>query len=106
MAQERLFPVADEDVSEYRAELAGQISRIDQLWMDAEDPAKLRELVRALHSIAGAAGTFGFDRVGEIAAKVEALVGDCCERSVAPQPAERAMIDALIRELHNTAISG
>ncbi|HYC46904.1 MAG TPA: Hpt domain-containing protein [Burkholderiales bacterium] len=89
--------------AEYRADLAQQIQAAVALWAQATaagmSPGSLSELVRSLHKMAGAAGTFGFDRVSELAADAEARLVACCERETAPAPDQRAAVDALIGEL-------
>ena len=84
---------------DYRKSLVGQLDRIETLWKRPDDPDTLRTLVRALHSIAGAAGTFGMTRAGEIAASAEALLESCLESGRAPDTTERATIEAHIRDL-------
>jgi len=90
--------------ADYRKDLAVQIDRIDALWAHAaDDSATLRELVRALHSIAGAAGIFGCDRAGSIAASAEALLESCSECGRSLDATERAAIEAHICDLRAAA---
>lgn len=62
--------------AEYRAGLPARLAAIDELWgciMRGGDAAQaMPDLIRALHSIAGSAETFGLTAVGQAAAAAEA----------------------------------
>lgn len=89
--------------AQYRSDLARQVLAIDALWKQAASADRplepLAELRRHLHSLAGAAGTFGFAEIGEIAAAAEKIVEACCERGASPGDRERSEVDALIARL-------
>lgn len=58
---------------EYAARLSERLARIETLWREvaAGDTTRGEELVRAAHSIAGAAATFGLPEVGRAALELE-----------------------------------
>ncbi len=57
--------------AEYRAELPAKLAHIKGLLHEG----RIKELHRALHTLAGSAGTFGLPAVSEAAREAEA----CCE---------------------------
>lgn len=59
--------------AEYRSELAAKLSRIEALWLERKIP----ELHRALHTLAGSAGSFGLRGVSEAAREAEAYLDAC-----------------------------
>jgi len=72
----------DELRAEYRAELPAKLAHLKALLAQS----RLKELHRALHTLAGSAGTFGLPAVGAAAREAEA----CCESG------ETARLPALI----------
>jgi HPt (histidine-containing phosphotransfer) domain-containing protein len=60
----------DELRAEYRAELPGKLAHLKALLAQN----RLKELHRALHTLAGSAGTFGLPAVGEAARAAEAHI--------------------------------
>lgn len=75
----------DELRAEYRAELPAKLAHLRELLTKGQ----LKDLHRALHTLAGSAGTFGLPAVGEAAREAEA----CCEAGHAERLA--ALIDAI-----------
>jgi HPt (histidine-containing phosphotransfer) domain-containing protein len=71
--------------AEYRAELPDKLARLRALLAEGN----LKELHRALHTLAGSAGSFGLREVGEAARAAEA----CCESGETARLA--ALIDAI-----------
>lgn len=90
--------------AEYRSGLPARLAEIDALW--GKSPAGLAELLRALHSVAGSARTFGVKGVSEAAAAAELYLVPFCERSTAPRAAERAEFERLLDALKHAAIDG
>lgn len=92
--------------AEYRAGLPARLAGIDELWnciMHGGDAAQaMPDLIRALHSIAGTAETFGLNAVGRAAAAAES----CLEpyREVRPMPdAARTEVTRLLETLRHAA---
>ena len=57
---------------EYAAALPAKLARIESLWREiGAGASKDDELLRVVHSIAGAAGTFGLAEVGDAALELE-----------------------------------
>ena len=91
--------------AEYRAGLPATLATIESLWRGLEggaaDPARMRELLRALHSVAGSARTFGVAGVSEAAAAAESCLEPHSAAGSISGPAERARfarkLDALKR---------
>ena len=90
---------------EYRRSLGPRLARIDELWRGmARDPEPGKEeLLRVVHSIAGAAGTFGLPAVSAAALRLELVLEPLCTRIGPPDRAESAGIDAGISELARSA---
>lgn len=67
--QTRLQALRDD----FAAQLPGRISDIEHAWLsrEAATPDELQELYRRVHSLAGAAGTFGMPELGAQARRVE-----------------------------------
>lgn len=61
----------DELRAEYRAELPAKLAHLKALLARNQ----MKELQRALHTLAGSAGTFGLPAVGEAAREAEACCG-------------------------------
>jgi HPt (histidine-containing phosphotransfer) domain-containing protein len=105
------MPSADpfaEMCEEYRRSLAPRLARIEALWHAmAEDPEPGKEeLLRTVHSIAGAAGTFGLAHVGATALALELHLEPLCSRSGPAHASERARIEAGIAQLVRDAAAG
>lgn len=62
--------------AEFRGELPERLAAINTLWDSVvagrHDAAQMDELIRAVHKIAGSAGTFGLAALGDAAAAMEA----------------------------------
>lgn len=55
--------------AEYRRQAPGMLERVQRLWARGE--AGRAELLKELHTIAGSAGSFGLDGLGEAARAAE-----------------------------------
>jgi len=93
-------------ISEYRASLAPRIAALEALRGELASgkgfPARIAELHRALHSIAGSGRTFGLPRVTEAARAAEAFVELRCAGSP-PDAAAWEQLKTLLQELARTA---
>ena len=65
------------------------------------DDGRTGELVRLAHGLAGAGGTFGFDRLSEIASRAEIAIAES-----RPLPQQNAALAALIAELDGVVGAG
>jgi HPt (histidine-containing phosphotransfer) domain-containing protein len=63
----------DELRAEYRRELPAKLEKLNALWSARQLP----ELHRALHTLAGSAGTFGLRELGESAREAETYLDAC-----------------------------
>ena len=63
----------DELRAEYRRELPAKLDKLNALWSARQLP----ELHRALHTLAGSAGTFGLRELGESAREAETYLDAC-----------------------------
>lgn len=84
-------------LAEYRRDLPQTIERIDSLLAGAS----FSELRRALHTLAGTAGTYGLPRVGQAAAAAEAYL----EAGVPLETARRAELERLVARVRDEARS-
>lgn len=70
--------------------IPGRLEEIGRLWEEAlregADPAVRSHLHRQVHSLAGAAGTFGFPALSAAARSLEFLLGDWVESKEPPGP--------------------
>ena len=94
-------------VAEYRASLAPRIAALEvlrgELARGEASPARVAELHRELHSIAGSGRTFGLAGVSEAASAAEAFVE---KRRAAGSPLDAAAwepLKALLQELARAA---
>jgi HPt (histidine-containing phosphotransfer) domain-containing protein len=89
-------------LAEYRRDLPDALARIDALLV----AGRLKELRRAVHTLAGTAGTYGLRRLGEAAAAAEAHLEACGPLLDAAQRAELERRVARVRDEARTAIGG
>jgi CheY-like chemotaxis protein len=73
---------------------------LEALRSPGPDAEKLATLRRLVHSLAGAAGTFGLDRVGERAKQIESLIDERAGAGQFPDKGRLDRISALVCELH------
>jgi HPt (histidine-containing phosphotransfer) domain-containing protein len=90
--------------AEYRSGLPAKLVEIDALW--AKSSGTDATLLRALHSMAGSAKTFGVKGVSEAAAAAEHYLAPFCERSKVPDSAQRAEFERLLGALKRVATDG
>lgn len=84
-------------LAEYRRDLPQILERIDSLLAGA----RFAELGRALHTLAGSAGTYGLPRVGQAAAAAEAYL----EADLPLDGARRAELERLVARVRDEARS-
>ena len=88
---------------EYRINLAAKLARMETLRAALADssasPARVAELQRDLHSIAGSAQVFGLPAVGDAARLAELYVAEHC--GARPGAAQWAELRALLDELRS-----
>ncbi|MGZ8415733.1 MAG: Hpt domain-containing protein [Methyloceanibacter sp.] len=85
-------------------ERVGSLSALASSLADLADPAAQIAESRALaHQIAGASGSIGFDRLGELAAKLERKLVEAQESTQPAKKAELAEIALLCAELSRLA---
>ena len=89
---------------EYRNGLPAKLAEIDALW--AKSTGADTALLRALHSMAGSARTFGVKGVSEAAAAAEHYLAPFCENGTEPKAAQRAEFERLLEELKRVAAGG
>jgi HPt (histidine-containing phosphotransfer) domain-containing protein len=82
-------------LAEYRRDLPQTLERIDSLLAGA----RFAELRRALHTLAGSAGTYGLPRVGQAAAAAEAHL----EADLPLDAARRAELERLVARVKDEA---
>ena len=89
--------------AEYRDDLKPRIAALEALRADlasgAAPAARIRELHRGLHSIAGSAKTFGLPTVSDAAREAERLLEPHCDAGAPPPDWERLrrLLEALGR---------
>ncbi len=89
-------------LAEYRRGLPDTLARIDALLA----AGRLKELRRAVHTLAGSAGTYGLPRVGQAAAAAEAYLEASADTLDAAGRAELERLVARVRDEARSAIGG
>lgn len=92
--------------AEYRQSVADRLAEIDAHWAAVQGGAgldRLHALLRALHSIAGSAATFGMESLGDAAAAAEAWVEPYYERASQPPAHAYADFEALLGAVRKSA---
>lgn len=99
------FQKALADLSaEYRAGLPARLQEIDDLWGGAKSTMPPPQgLLRALHSIAGSARTFGLAELSDAARAAEQLLDSCCELGQPLPKAARAEFAKLLDAVRRAA---
>jgi HPt (histidine-containing phosphotransfer) domain-containing protein len=90
--------------TEYRSSLPEKLEEIDALWRGL--PGRETELLRALHSVAGSARTFGVKGVSEAAAAAELYLAPYSERGKAIGAAQYEEFGQLLDALKLAARGG
>ena len=92
---------------DYRRSLPATLERIETAWTamakGSADAACVKSLERALHSIAGAAGTFGMPALGDAAAAAEAFTARYVEQGAIPAGGALDELDALLEAVRTEA---
>jgi chemotaxis protein histidine kinase CheA len=93
--------------AEYRASLPQRMSDIDAAWSSVKrgenGAAGLHALLRALHSIAGSAPTFGMSALGEVAAVAETWIEPYYKRGEAPPSSVHGEFEPLLDAVKRAA---
>src|SRR5690349_6537142 len=93
--------------AEYRAGLPERLAGIDELWggiiRGGDVALAMNDLIRALHSIAGSAETFGLTAVSEAAAAAESRLEAYRDIQQVPDAVLQAEIALLLKALHHAA---
>lgn len=96
--------------AEFRAGLPARLAAIDDFWTVIAGggyPADQMEgLIRAVHTLAGSAATFGEDAVGEAAAAAELRLEACRGAAQGPDAAALGEIATLLDALRRAAAAG
>lgn len=100
---DRLAALAREYASGIPARLAALDAALESLRSGEQAAADLDQLNWHAHALAGSAGTFGFDDLGECAACLEIQCVRIADRPEAPTPGDIASLEALITELRAMA---
>lgn len=94
--------------ADYAAQLPGTVAQMEQLWQGlaaAEiPPAKLTELARMAHSMAGSGATFGFPNVSRTARELEMFLDPFAGGEQLPAPAAQERVAQLLAALRHAAV--
>ena len=103
MTWQRLGREFDELRAEYRSEMPAKLARLDALWSRVTSGnagvEELAELRRALHTIAGSAGSFGLPEIGDAARAAENFLESTSDLGAE----QRAEFARLLGELRSAA---
>lgn len=116
MSNDAFRKMLEELSAEYRGSLPEKLAEIDALWAalggGTEPVARLAELRRLLHTIAGSARTFGLGEVSTRAKAAETFLdtfcgaeGDPAPMCTLPSAADGVTFDALLAGLRRSAIA-
>jgi len=91
--------------AEYRQALAAKLDALGAQWAQVAggDGAALEPLVRALHTLAGSAGTFGFAQIGTAARAAEDFLHT---RTPPFGPEDKSEVERLLQDLRARVLSG
>jgi HPt (histidine-containing phosphotransfer) domain-containing protein len=93
--------------AEYRSALPERLAQIECLWRELAGgilhPARMADLQRELHTLAGSAKTFGVAEIGEAAAAAESFIEPFCAQAALPDSAGRAEFTRLLDALKQCA---
>lgn len=93
---------------DYAEQLVRTVAQMEVAWRRlaaGEIPAaEIEALMRKAHTIAGAAGTFEFERASRAARALELLLDPLCAGARLPDSATQARIAALLEELRLATI--
>jgi chemotaxis protein histidine kinase CheA len=95
--------------ADYRSALPEKVGQIESLWQalagGAEKPARIADLRRQLHTLAGSAHTFGLPVVSAAAKDAEDLLEPYCEPGTVPARAKQAEFESLLAALKHSALA-
>lgn len=87
----------------YRRALPGKVAALEALWREAwlggDAHARLEELLRGAHGLAGSGATFGLAEVGAQARVLERRLQALLAADGAPDPAKSAQVAAAMQML-------
>lgn len=87
----------------YRRALPGKIAALEALWreawLDGDAHARLEELLRGAHGLAGSGATFGLAEVGTQARILERRLQALLDSDGRPDPAQSAQVAAAMEML-------
>ena len=92
--------------ADYRRTLPRKLDEIELLWRElaaGAGSARLKELERALHTLAGTAKTMGAPGVSEAAAAAESFIAPYGRRGKLPPVAQRDRFEKLLQALRLAA---
>jgi chemotaxis protein histidine kinase CheA len=92
---------------EYRAALPALLGELDGLWRAVRQggaaPESMLALRRGLHTLAGAAGTFGLTALTEAARAAEGFLDPYCDGGRLLEPADQAALERLLDAVRSAA---
>ena len=90
---------------EYARKLPEKLARLELLWhgFANSNDAEREDLLRAVHSIAGSAATFGLPELGAVALELELALRPLCASSGVPDDEDRRRIEEGIAHLRSAA---
>ncbi len=93
--------------AEYGATLPAKLGELDSMWRAVRDggpPESLDQLRRALHTMAGTAGTFGLRPVTDSARAAESFLDPYCESAVSLKLDDHAVFENLLEAVRQSAL--
>ncbi len=93
--------------AEYHATLPAKLAELDVLWhavREGGSPESLDQLRRALHTIAGSAGTFGLRAVTDCARAAESFLDPYCDSGDSLKPGDLAVFGGLLEAVRKSAL--
>ena len=106
---EQVVTMSDEKLAEifqgFKEALPGKVNEIAEQWQQVqgpEDTANLEAFGGLCHSLAGTAGTFGFEDIGDEARAIENIVRPCLKQGQAPSGEQMATISRLLAALQDS----
>jgi chemotaxis protein histidine kinase CheA len=93
--------------AEYRATLPEKFGELESMWSAVREGGSfegLDSLRRALHTIAGTAGTFGLGGVTDSARAAERFLDAYCESGASLKPGDCAAFEGLLKAVRQSAL--
>jgi HPt (histidine-containing phosphotransfer) domain-containing protein len=92
----------------YRATLPAHLGELSSMWHAVREGGSsegLDTLRRALHALAGAAGTFGLPAVTESARAAESFLDPYCQSGATLTPGDHAVFEGLLEAVRKSALA-